>query len=314
VIFIFGSPRSGTTWLGKIFDSHPEVRYLHEPEIALPPQVPQFPKDMNWKQLTPGLVKSVEAWKYTSDLRTCGTLPVFRKSTEGVLGHGYRKGQVFLGKSIEKLIPTLSRCFSVRKPPVGCDQLFVIKTVNLLGRAGLFMHALPDARCVFLVRHPCGQIASVLRGLRKDGNVSSLSYSAIPTSPLGERERVSLGALEQAGALERLAWKWAAFNDAAYKDVRNNPRSVFVRYEDVTARPMDMVGELFSKIGLSWDSQVEGFIGSSVRARGSSRRYSLKRNPQQAAQRWKGELQDDEVSQIREIVCRTAIGRKCFDN
>jgi len=259
-------------------------------------------------------MKSVETWKYTTDLRTCGTFPVFRKSTEGFLGHQYRKGQVFLGKSLEKLIPTLGRVFFIRNPPVGSDQLFVIKTVNLLGRTGLFMHALPDARCVFLVRHPCGQIASVLRGLRKDGRDSSLSYSALPTSPLGEKERVSLDALEQADALERLAWKWAAFNDAAYNDVRDNPRSVFVRYEDVTARPMEMVGELFSKFGLSWDNQVESFIGSSIRDRGSTRRYSLKRNPQQAAQRWKGELDNDEVSQVREIVCKTAIGRKCFDN
>src|SRR5258707_4316970 len=35
-IFIFGAPRSGTTWLGKIFDSHPDVLYRHEPDITSP--------------------------------------------------------------------------------------------------------------------------------------------------------------------------------------------------------------------------------------------------------------------------------------
>jgi hypothetical protein len=31
-ILVFGLPRSGTTWLGKIFDSHPETLYRHEPD------------------------------------------------------------------------------------------------------------------------------------------------------------------------------------------------------------------------------------------------------------------------------------------
>ncbi len=32
LVLVFGMPRSGTTWLGKIFDSHPETLYRHEPD------------------------------------------------------------------------------------------------------------------------------------------------------------------------------------------------------------------------------------------------------------------------------------------
>ena len=32
VILLFGMPRSGTTWIGKIFDSHIETLYRHEPD------------------------------------------------------------------------------------------------------------------------------------------------------------------------------------------------------------------------------------------------------------------------------------------
>ena len=31
-ILLVGLPRSGTTWVGKIFDSHPSTLYLHEPD------------------------------------------------------------------------------------------------------------------------------------------------------------------------------------------------------------------------------------------------------------------------------------------
>jgi len=32
VVLLFGLPRSGTTWIGKLFDSHPHTLYLHEPD------------------------------------------------------------------------------------------------------------------------------------------------------------------------------------------------------------------------------------------------------------------------------------------
>ena len=35
-ILILGAPRSGTTWLAKIIDSHPDVLYRHEPDAAIP--------------------------------------------------------------------------------------------------------------------------------------------------------------------------------------------------------------------------------------------------------------------------------------
>ena len=35
-IFIFGVPRSGTTWLAKIFDSHPATLLRHEPDTVNP--------------------------------------------------------------------------------------------------------------------------------------------------------------------------------------------------------------------------------------------------------------------------------------
>src|SRR5215831_20569040 len=35
VVLLLGAPRSGTTWLAKILDSHPDVLYRHEPDTVL---------------------------------------------------------------------------------------------------------------------------------------------------------------------------------------------------------------------------------------------------------------------------------------
>ena len=34
-VMLVGSPRSGTTWMAKIIDSHPQVLYRHEPDSTL---------------------------------------------------------------------------------------------------------------------------------------------------------------------------------------------------------------------------------------------------------------------------------------
>jgi len=45
MILILGSGRSGTTFLAKLFDSHPEVIYRHEPDsIIISKNIPFQPK------------------------------------------------------------------------------------------------------------------------------------------------------------------------------------------------------------------------------------------------------------------------------
>src|SRR6185312_4530492 len=43
-ILIFGLPRSGTTWIGKLFDSHPDTLYRHEPDSVRRLSMPLFPE------------------------------------------------------------------------------------------------------------------------------------------------------------------------------------------------------------------------------------------------------------------------------
>src|SRR6185312_9542294 len=68
VILVLGSPRSGTTWLAKILDSHPDVIYRHEPDEYLPP-VPG--KDSR---------AQIQAWIDARELRVATKKPFFQKS------------------------------------------------------------------------------------------------------------------------------------------------------------------------------------------------------------------------------------------
>src|ERR1700712_2005324 len=68
VILILGYPRSGTTWLAKIFDSHPDILYRHEPDELSPPRADAEPAGQ------------ISYWLKQRSLRAAGKRPTFAKS------------------------------------------------------------------------------------------------------------------------------------------------------------------------------------------------------------------------------------------
>ena len=80
-IFAFGMPRSGTTWLGKILDSHPLTLYRHEPDTwHRLDDVPLFAAP------EPGAEIRLELRGFIASLpdmladRVCGKRPLFPKA------------------------------------------------------------------------------------------------------------------------------------------------------------------------------------------------------------------------------------------
>lgn len=309
-IMIFGSPRSGTTWLGKIFDSHPQSHYLHEPEIAQPTQVPVFPPDeaLAISQLT----TDISSWLNARDVRTTGTRPIIRKKGESAFHHALRQANIYALKGMERLIPSMAMAGPVLQPPSKARTLVVIKTVNMLGRATLCLQAVPHLQGIHLVRHPCGQIASILRGIEKFGERFELSNSALPYSPMGKREGLSSQDLAHLSPVEILAWKWAAFNDAAFQSLSDSDRAIIVSYEEMTCDPLGSVQKMFTQLGLDWVSNVEAFIRASSEGAEHDSHYGLKRDPRLAALRWQSELSADTVQTIEAICRKTAVGRWAF--
>src|SRR5258707_1137372 len=71
VIFVVGAPRSGTTWLAKILDSHPDVIYRHEPDEWIP-----APNDLDETNIH----ALVGRWVADRSLRASTKRPFFPKS------------------------------------------------------------------------------------------------------------------------------------------------------------------------------------------------------------------------------------------
>ena len=93
--WILGAPRSGTTWLGKIFDSHPDVLYRNEPDIELRGE--ELPFLCRVEDLERYRDVASAYLNQLIDMRTlshAGTLPVFRKNYQTLKAYWLRLGMV----------------------------------------------------------------------------------------------------------------------------------------------------------------------------------------------------------------------------
>ncbi len=316
-ILIFGLPRSGTTWLAKLFDSHPDTLYRHEPDIevredrlpyACRPEDWPFQRDLAQQYL----VRLLD----TRTVRTAGPPPNFAKLFRSPHAHILRAasifalrgaatvpgvGEVFQPIPISDLIPTRNRS----------AVLPIFKSVSAEGRIGLFAEALPESRIIFLIRHPCGQIASRLRGI-------SLGRMGMPVNP---GEAVQFTGLDQAKAhnltaekfdamapLEQLAWYWVILNEKAIADLAGRATARILRYEDLCVNPWVTTRDLFGFAGLDWNPQTEDFIAESTSYKGFYRYFGVRRNSPETVDKWRTALSPDEQQRILVVARRSAAG------
>jgi len=302
-VFVLGSPRSGTTWLGKIFDSHPDVRYIHEPEIAFPPDdVPVFTPD--GAPHAEAMARHVRRWTRTWHPRSRATVPVFRKSharanlVRPPLIHTARA--VYHG--LDRYLHARWLWPSVPEPAAGVP---VVKGVNLLGRVPALLAACPEARIIHVVRHPCAQVASTLRG-RAGRAAAPVPVSALPSSRSGKARGLTPEALAPCSDVERAAWQWLCFNEDVVR--LGDPRILTVAYDRVVETPFESLREMLGFAGLACRPEVEAFI---MRLRGGTKRdsrYSLARDPAVSLGRWRQELSADAQARIAGIVRDSRVG------
>ena len=213
LLFILGAPRSGTTWLAKIFDSHPDVLYRNEPDTVLhEPRLPLLlcpPEDIGrYRDIARAYV---ERLLDVRTLKTAGSMPVFAKRYAMPLAHPLRllwiyalqvAHEVRRGRAIAQRLPVpdLVRP-GLRQPP-----MVVVKSVNARGLARLLLEAMPASRIVFILRHPCGQIASVMRGL-KSGQFSPPDRAEILATEQARRFGLDAAQFNRLAPTEQWAWQ-----------------------------------------------------------------------------------------------------------
>jgi len=315
MIFIFSSPRSGSTWLAKAFGSHPDTVYLHEPDIVdrgadlLPFWFEQEPA--GYEEQAAEYLSRLCANRH---LRTTGVPPFFRKRYRSELGRLLRTGAIYLGKGIERAgyaslaaklpIPDLRRRDFVKS---GREPTLVIKSVSALGRAEAFLRSGQAISAILLLRHPCGYVNSYLQGVR----MGVMSKPVVLGKLLETRSAQRLNAkalVHDSEYVERLAWEWLLANLEASTAIAE-AGGLILSYDDLARDPEPKIHALFTALGLEWSDSTSQFLSASSSGDGSY--YSLSRSAG-AADRWISQMDPKDVERVREIACQDDIGRRFF--
>ena len=299
--------------MAKIFDSHPDVIYRHEPDSQVRrTDIPYLCSAEDNERLRDGARAYLDDLLRVRTLKSAGSLPVFSKNYHGPARHYLRTAVIAAIRVAEKLGARKLAAEKLQVPDMlrsGASPYFVMKSVSALGRARLFRNALPDSKIILIVRHPCGQVSSTLRGMATNKMSKYVPVAAMSVTEQAKRRGLTQDELESLPVIEALAWHWALLNEMAMDDLDGADGVRLLRYEDLCERPIEISRDLFAFAGIGMSAETERFLHQSISYEGKERYFQVFRNPLRSANKWRDELSEDEVGRILAIVEQSRPGR-----
>ncbi|MEO1080723.1 MAG: sulfotransferase [Pseudomonadota bacterium] len=313
VVFIAGFARSGTTYFSNLFNSHEDVIYRHEVLGRC------------WKRFPPGLFDRMKkdggltASDHQAAINTILSAhyeadrpPFFRKSHLRIK-RPEMKRLLWLG--VRATQGVLDPAFRTLFSPDARGQTLVIKETRAATNMDSFLAGLRPTHCVFLFRHPCGAIASKLRGIEK-GHMAKTDelerktffrHNVVALADLAPG--LDEGALADLPEHRLLALEWAVQNLDYIKLMEKLP-STLVAYEDFLLDPLKNTAALFDRVDLSVTSQVREFIQSAGNVENRARDagsdyYSVFRSSDFDPDSWQRELSTTVTEDIMSVTSPT---------
>ena len=308
---VFGSSRSGTTWLGAIVASHPEILYRFEPFHRLQKSQPiirelyQLTRSDNFSAKDVPRIYNCLLPAYPE----CEKPPFFAKNFATRLS---------LGKSL--LWPLARKnalganLFRYLYTPKGKPML-VFKEVDYPDMVVKFLTE-TEIPVVYIIRHPCAVISSIMRGQEN-------SVMPMPEQRLVVLKRVLTkhepkltemygDKLDKLTIAEQEALYWLVEIGRALRACRQSPKGLIVIYEELTERPLEIAEEVFQHFGLNMPEESIAFIEESTnksltsaikRGEVSMNQYfTVFRDPKVARDRWKEEMSKEDRMRVMQIV------------
>jgi len=246
--------------------------------------------------------------------KVSGSLPVFAKSYLTPFRLGLLRTSIASYKILERALGELPLP-SFANVSSHSAMSVVWKSIESLGRLGLIVRVAQPCNAIHLLRHPYGYVASVLRGeARKSFETSERSsddygvFESLCDTPQAKSYGLTVETLRCMEDVERLAWRWAIFNEKAIDDTSGLPQCASVRYEDVCQDPIGESRGMLDFAGLAWSRQTEEFISRSISSDRKSY-YSVFKDPLKSATKWRTELSANQITKINAAIRHTKAGR-----
>ena len=321
LILAFGMRRSGTSWLGKILDSHPDTLYRHEPDSLVKlAKVPFFPTEALDQQAQDSVREYVDNIDKIKAATVCAKLPFFSKNYYSSFRFALYKINALIAKVFIKHLNSQVPVFNFIGKSKRNEARLVWKSIESVPRLGELAKACPEAKIVLIVRHPCGFIASFLKGQAQGhmpvtaaNNVDKVIWERQLKWEQAKAYGLTMEKILSMSQIQVLAWEWLICNEKAISDLKDNANALVVRYEDLCQSPEQEAKKLFAHCDLSWNEQSDAFVSKSTQQKGDSAYFSVFKDPSVTANKWRETLSQEDIDTVKEIVSQSPAGKLFLD-
>jgi Sulfotransferase family len=316
---IFGAGRSGTSWLGSLVASHPDVTFRFEPfhRLRSSPSIEELLTLIRAGGLDASALDHIRTELGRAHPDT-DKPPFFKKTNDTLVSRG-RQRLWPLAKRSSSLHPLYARLHR----PLG-DSTLIVKEVGLVNvMASLLTASVP---VVYLVRHPCAVVSSLLRGqtdnLMPAGRRSTIrSILEDQGGLLQERFGSDVEDLEPA---QQEAILWRVDVERALSACTTSDTAHVLIYEALVEDPLGSVEAVLAHFGLAVTREVQKFIEDSTKPASSfsdARRgvlgvnsyFRVYRDSVSAREGWKATMPDDIKRQVLDVVQDSSVWKTVTD-
>lgn len=230
LIWIFGTPRVGSTWLGATMSSMKGFRLWHEPLVG---------RLFGYFFYHLGIGR--DEW------------PDAYRSSGFIFSPSHR--DTWIGSIRSFVIEGAN----ARAPKISRNAYMVIQEPNGAIGAPWLLEALPESRMIFLVRDPRDVVASMLDAYRKGGWLHSEQHLLNPYGPHEEKWLGSLAESDPIAFVKNAARRYLRDISTVQQgyDFHSGPKAL-VRYEDLKADTLGTMKRISSALAITVDEDELG--------------------------------------------------------
>lgn len=176
---------------------------------------------------------------------------------------------------VHALVYTVWRAIATAPP---ATQVICIKSVSLNTAIAAIARALPEARVVYICRHPCGRCESQIRQWVRRGGRGEISTP----------ER-----------LRQLGDEWGRVNRDLQTLFARHPTWSWLLFEDLARDPLGEFEALYRRLHLPWSDAIQQAIAAATAAKTTGSFYDTQRDSRQQIDKWRAVLTDEQIAAIR---------------
>lgn len=284
-ILVCGSHRSGSSWLGNVLCTHPQLIYVTEPfNVAISRR--GLPLNHWFEAVTDQHPRAESVADYLDGFRRFGLRELWGDTMQ--MAHG---GQLKILVKDNYSRARLS--WLPGRRPVYKDPIATLSAPWFQSRL--------DAQVVVCIRHPAAFAASLIaKGWGFDFANLARQQAVMNHPALGEYREAILSAVERPGSMldqSILIWNVLHRIIQYYRETWEEDQKhwYFIRHEDLSREPQLQYRKIFEFLGLEFHPNTERMLEKST----SSDRSRIHRDSRKNITRWKARLSDDEIQAIK---------------